>query len=330
LVAIFPPHSTHQLQPLDVSLFGPLATYYSQQADDYTRRSMGMSDISKRDFFKNFLPAYYKAFTDVNIRSGWCKTGLEPFNPEQVLNQLKKEEQDGSSPSSRHSSSCLDSPRAMRTIRRIVNEAAAHRDAQSQRTIEKLAGAALTLSAELVLAREREKGLMESIDNEKNKRKRSRAFTEELRAQEGLGVLFFSPSKVARARELQAAKDATKDDEALDRLLQAQDRTQQKAQKQLEAQQRREDRAIRATARKTQEALKRAQRQHQKEAKKAQRQLQIKSRVSITRPRKKQKTQEAPKDPIAVIRKPEPQLVVEQPRLRNGRTVRKPRRFDDI
>jgi hypothetical protein len=29
LVAIFPPHSTHRLQPLDVSLFRPLATYYS-------------------------------------------------------------------------------------------------------------------------------------------------------------------------------------------------------------------------------------------------------------------------------------------------------------
>jgi hypothetical protein len=29
LVAIYPPHSTHRLQPLDVSLFRPLATYYS-------------------------------------------------------------------------------------------------------------------------------------------------------------------------------------------------------------------------------------------------------------------------------------------------------------
>jgi len=29
LVAVFPPHSTHRLQPLDVRLFRPLATYYS-------------------------------------------------------------------------------------------------------------------------------------------------------------------------------------------------------------------------------------------------------------------------------------------------------------
>jgi len=31
LLAVFPPHSTHRLQPLDVSLFAPLATFYSQE-----------------------------------------------------------------------------------------------------------------------------------------------------------------------------------------------------------------------------------------------------------------------------------------------------------
>jgi DDE superfamily endonuclease len=30
LVAVFLPHSTYRLQPLDVALFSPLATYYSQ------------------------------------------------------------------------------------------------------------------------------------------------------------------------------------------------------------------------------------------------------------------------------------------------------------
>jgi hypothetical protein len=31
LVAVYPPHSTHQLQPLDVNLFNSLAKYYSQE-----------------------------------------------------------------------------------------------------------------------------------------------------------------------------------------------------------------------------------------------------------------------------------------------------------
>jgi hypothetical protein len=95
----------------------------------------------------------------------------------------------------------------------------------------------------------------------KNKRKRGRATTEQLRADEGLGVLFFSPSEVIKARELAAAQESAKDDEALDRLLQAQDRAQLQARKELEARQKREDRAIRAVARKTKEALSKAQRE---------------------------------------------------------------------
>jgi hypothetical protein len=73
LVAIYPPHSTHRLQPLDVSLFNPLATYYSQALDAHTRQSLGLSSVSKRDFFTIFYPAFDKAFSEENIRSGWCK-----------------------------------------------------------------------------------------------------------------------------------------------------------------------------------------------------------------------------------------------------------------
>jgi hypothetical protein len=32
-----PPHSTHRLQPLDVAIFGPLAIYYSQEVNQYSR-----------------------------------------------------------------------------------------------------------------------------------------------------------------------------------------------------------------------------------------------------------------------------------------------------
>ncbi|KAF2842948.1 hypothetical protein M501DRAFT_42097 [Patellaria atrata CBS 101060] len=39
ILANYPPHSTHRLQPLDVSLFSPFATYYSQNLDDFLSRS---------------------------------------------------------------------------------------------------------------------------------------------------------------------------------------------------------------------------------------------------------------------------------------------------
>jgi len=193
-----------------------------------------------------------------------------------VLEIFEKEASDNSeglqapTPSTNDSSSYLDLPSAMRAIRRVVNEEVAHRDVQSQRTIEKLGNTCLTLSAELSLAREREQGYIETIDNQKREKKRGKPFTEDLRAEEGLGVLFFSPSKVTRARKLQIAKEAARDEEALDKLLQAQDRAEQKAQKEVESQRKREDRAIMVEARKAKEALKKAQRQQQKETRKAQ------------------------------------------------------------
>lgn len=70
LLTIYPPHSTHRLQPLDVSLFALLGIFYSQELERLLHYSMGLSSISKRDFFRMFNIAYEKAFTAKNIASG--------------------------------------------------------------------------------------------------------------------------------------------------------------------------------------------------------------------------------------------------------------------
>ena len=70
LVAVYPPHSTHRLQPLDVSLFSPLANFYSQSVSNWMHKTQGLSGLSKRDFFDLFWPAFTKAFTPKNILSG--------------------------------------------------------------------------------------------------------------------------------------------------------------------------------------------------------------------------------------------------------------------
>lgn len=336
LVAVFPPHATHRLQPLDVSLFRPLATYYSHELDRHTRLSQGLTALTKRDFFKNFYLAYDRAFIEANVKSGWQKTGLEPFDPEQVLKIFKKEEVEQEQalldrgPSEPHSSSCLNSPSAVRTIRRMVAEELARIDAQSQKVVDKLGSACLTFAAELTLAREREQGYIKTIQNQKKKRKRGRPFTEELRAEDGLGVLFFSPSKIERAKELQAAKDEAKEREAQSKLLGAQDRATQKAEKEAEARQRREDRTARAAAKKAEKALKQAQRQRQKEIKEAQKQLAETSEALNNRPRKKLKTQKEPTRSVAVVIEPEPQQALSRVTSRSGRAIRRPAQFDEI
>jgi hypothetical protein len=87
-IAVFPPHSTHRLQPLDVSVFSPLASAYSRNLDNYIYDAGGYSSMSKRLFWTLFWPSWDKAVSKSNIESGFRKTGIFPFNPEVVLSQL--------------------------------------------------------------------------------------------------------------------------------------------------------------------------------------------------------------------------------------------------
>jgi hypothetical protein len=129
------------------------------------------------------------------------------------------------------------------------------------------------MSAKLRLAEDRKKGYVKALGDEKKKRKRGRPFTEELRAEESVGVLFFSPSKVQKARELQNAKEASKEREALGKGSRAGASAALKTQKILEAQQKRENRAARAKVRRAEDALKKGRKEQAREAKKAQKQL---------------------------------------------------------
>jgi hypothetical protein len=150
------------------------------------------------------------------------------------------------------------------------------------------------MSAKLKLVEDREKGYLEALNSEKKKRKRGQPFTEELRAEEGVSMLFFSTSKVQKVRELQDAKEAAKEREALDKVSRAEARASSKAQKELEVQKKREDRAIRAEAKKAEEALKKAQREQAKEARNAQKQLETESEASQKRPRGRPPKQRKP------------------------------------
>jgi hypothetical protein len=89
LVAVYPPHSTHRLQPLDVSLFNPLANFYSQELNKWIFNTGGRCRITKREFYGLFKPAFKCAITKKDIESGWTKTGLYPFNLEVVLGPLR-------------------------------------------------------------------------------------------------------------------------------------------------------------------------------------------------------------------------------------------------
>jgi len=82
-----PPHSSHRLQPLDVGCFLPLKTAYNRQVDSLA--SSYINHITKLKFLPAFKAAFYKSFTESNIRGSFLGAGLVLFNPDAVLSKLK-------------------------------------------------------------------------------------------------------------------------------------------------------------------------------------------------------------------------------------------------
>ena len=80
LVMVFPSHSTHTLQPLDVSLFGPLSRAYSSELAQHQQRSQGLLPVVKADFYGFFKTAYASSFTKNNIQSAFKATGIWPMH----------------------------------------------------------------------------------------------------------------------------------------------------------------------------------------------------------------------------------------------------------
>ena len=94
------PHSSHLLQPCDVSFFAVLKQLYGQQIQDYIRNRI--NHIDKYDFLLAYLITRTQAASIANIQSGFAATGLVPYNPERVLSKLHTQLKTPTPPSSSH------------------------------------------------------------------------------------------------------------------------------------------------------------------------------------------------------------------------------------
>jgi hypothetical protein len=93
MVMVYPPHSTHSLQPLDVVLFSPLSKHYTEQLTQQLQRTQGLSRITKRDFFGNFWPAWSSTMTHDLILKSFQATGVWPMDADQVLQRFNNDPQ---------------------------------------------------------------------------------------------------------------------------------------------------------------------------------------------------------------------------------------------
>lgn len=91
-----PAHSSHKLQPLDVSCFGPLKQSYYHVMNELSGR--GLHHATRTDFLGAFIKARESAFTERNIKSAFRATGLVPWNPQIVLSKLELPETSPFSP----------------------------------------------------------------------------------------------------------------------------------------------------------------------------------------------------------------------------------------
>lgn len=72
-----PPHSSHVLQPLDLSVFSPLKSRYRKEIG-YLNLLTDSSPIGKQNFLICYQKARKEALSAGNIKGGWKATGLWP------------------------------------------------------------------------------------------------------------------------------------------------------------------------------------------------------------------------------------------------------------
>ena len=198
LLFILLPYTTHRLQFLDVSLFGPLAIYYIQGLNQLLANSLGMVSISKRAFWSVFQPAWKRAFSKENIAFRFRRTGVFAFNSSLVLDKISKKQ-------SIKTLIILKIPityRASRYMHRI------YKFKPKDIFVLKLLRVNKHLIAERSISQYVIKGLLEALKQEKKRRKRNKRLN--LLNEEDSGAQFFSLTRIQAVREYQAIKEENK------------------------------------------------------------------------------------------------------------------------
>lgn len=81
IMLTFPPHTTHRLQPLDVTVMSPLSTFYEQEVRKWMFNHPGRG-ITIYEVGKMFNAAFQRAALVQTAVNGFRKTGIFPYNPD--------------------------------------------------------------------------------------------------------------------------------------------------------------------------------------------------------------------------------------------------------
>ena len=78
-ILTFPPHCSHKMQPLDVSVYGPFKRYYNNACESWMLQHPG-APITIYDVAELSATAYLKGMTPSNITAGFKATGISPLD----------------------------------------------------------------------------------------------------------------------------------------------------------------------------------------------------------------------------------------------------------
>ncbi|RPB04640.1 hypothetical protein L873DRAFT_1615576, partial [Choiromyces venosus 120613-1] len=81
-----PPHMTHRLQSLDVSICGPYKHQYQRELNQQFERHEYR--VSKNNFYEIFMAAMHTSFILTNIISGFRNTRLIPVKRDIILSKI--------------------------------------------------------------------------------------------------------------------------------------------------------------------------------------------------------------------------------------------------
>ena len=268
LLAIYLPHSTHTLQPLDVCLFKPLSSAYSSELADFMDKCQGLTSITKRDFFRMFYSAWGTSFKEKTILTAFEVTGLSPLNPQQVLNRFNIEEKER--PSSSESSTSVLSASDWRKIERLLRKVVAD---VYDKPARQLSQTIHSISVRNNLLQHENDRLREALINERKRRQRGKPLLLEAPTNYDGGAIFWSPSKVQDARDRQVQKEEAERALQLQKDEETQRKREQKAEKARMLEERKHMRAVAKEIRLQEQRTKAAAREEAKITRQANQQL---------------------------------------------------------
>jgi len=326
LLAIFPPHSTHTLQPLDVVCFKPLSSNYTNELAQHTHQTMGWLPIKKGDFFPLFWKAWVGSFTAATVLKSFDATGIAPLNPNKILDRFIDDASEASG--SQNSSASCYSGEDWRKIHSLIRSAVKDECSKESR---KLNRSFHHISVQNQLLHHEMAGINEVLTTKKKHKKKQQALPLQQRDEYHGGAVFWSPSKRREAEFRQRVIEQEQKEEQLKKANMKALKASNKLYKEKMKEERRVARETAKTAREKEKVEQAAEKARQEKARNAAKAIQVSQkgkRKAIWLPTQKNKRQKPVVDAVASGEAAEGLPTAPAATTRRGRSVNLPKRFE--